>query len=88
MYSKIAVQLRKAVSLRLLRRRPPPVHLLYGQYPEMPEAHQRPVDGRIDIHLDVQRMPYQKLTAIEGGEKSAVIRARIEAARERWAAHM
>ena len=36
-----------------------------------------------DIHLDVQRMPYQKLTAIEGGVKSAVIRDRIEAARER-----
>ena len=28
-------------------------------------------------------MPYQKLTAVEGGEKSAVIRDRIEAARER-----
>jgi magnesium chelatase family protein len=42
-----------------------------------------PLMDRIDIHLDVQRVPYQKLTAIEGGEKSAVIRARIEAARER-----
>jgi hypothetical protein len=31
----------------------------------------------------MQRVPYQKLTAIEGGETSAVIRARIEAARER-----
>jgi predicted ATPase with chaperone activity len=41
------------------------------------------VEAASDIHLDVQRVPYQKLTAIEGGEKSAVIRARIEAARER-----
>ena len=42
-----------------------------------------PLMDRIDIHLEVQRVPYQKLTAIEGGEKSAVIRARIEAARDR-----
>ena len=42
-----------------------------------------PLMDRIDIHLEVQRVPYQKLTAMEGGETSASIRARIEAARQR-----
>ncbi|KKL22399.1 hypothetical protein LCGC14_2435820, partial [marine sediment metagenome] len=42
-----------------------------------------PLLDRIDIHLDVLRVPYQKLTALESSERSAAIRARIEAARVR-----
>jgi len=36
---------------------------------------------RIDIHVDVRRVPFEKLSALAGGEPSAVIRARVEAAR-------
>ena len=37
---------------------------------------------RIDIHLDVRRVPFEKLASLEGGEPSKVIRARVEAARK------
>ncbi len=40
-----------------------------------------PLMDRIDIHLEVQRVPYQKLEAAGTGESSKVIRARVEAAR-------
>lgn len=40
-----------------------------------------PLMDRIDIHLDVARVPFQKLATLEGGESSDVIRARVEAAR-------
>ncbi len=37
---------------------------------------------RIDIHLEVQRVPYHKLEAAGTGEPSTVIRARVAAARQ------
>lgn len=40
-----------------------------------------PLLDRIDIHLDVPRVDYDKLTALRDGESSATVRARIEAAR-------
>ena len=40
-----------------------------------------PLMDRIDIHLDVARVPFQKLADLAGGEPSDVIRARVEAAR-------
>jgi magnesium chelatase family protein len=40
-----------------------------------------PLMDRIDIHLDVQRVPFQKLAGLESGESSASIRQRVEAAR-------
>ena len=40
-----------------------------------------PVLDRIDIHLDVPRVPMQKLASLDGGEPSANIRKRVEAAR-------
>ena len=40
-----------------------------------------PLMDRIDIHVDVRRVPFQKLAALEGGDSSAAIRARVEAAR-------
>lgn len=41
-----------------------------------------PLLDRIDIHLDVPRVPYEKLTAPGPTEASAAVRARVEAARE------
>lgn len=41
-----------------------------------------PLLDRIDIHLDMVRVPFQKLASLEAGEDSATIRARVEAARQ------
>jgi len=38
---------------------------------------------RIDIHMQVPRVEYQKLQDMRLGESSAEVRARVEAARER-----
>jgi magnesium chelatase family protein len=38
---------------------------------------------RIDIHVDVPRIAFEKLTAQHRGESSADVRARVEAARGR-----
>ena len=35
-----------------------------------------------DIHLDVRRVPFEKLASLEGGEPSKLIRARLEATRQ------
>ena len=40
-----------------------------------------PILDRIDMHLDVPRIPYEKLASIKKSDSSAVIRTRIEAAR-------
>jgi magnesium chelatase family protein len=42
-----------------------------------------PLLDRIDIHVDVPRVPYEKLTEQRVGESSEAVRARVEAARER-----
>src|SRR5829696_2879703 len=44
-----------------------------------------PLLDRIDIHLDVPRVEYDKLMSLERGESSATIRARVERARTRQA---
>jgi magnesium chelatase family protein len=36
---------------------------------------------RIDVHLEVPLVPVQKLSSLDGGEASATIRQRVEAAR-------
>jgi magnesium chelatase family protein len=41
-----------------------------------------PLMDRIDIHLELKRVPFQKLTDMTQGETSAVIRQRVEAARQ------
>jgi magnesium chelatase family protein len=41
-----------------------------------------PLLDRIDIHMDVPRVDYEKLSDSRRGESSSVIRARVEAARE------
>lgn len=42
-----------------------------------------PLLDRIDIHVEVPRVPFQKLSDDRRGESSAAIRARVEAARAR-----
>ena len=44
-----------------------------------------PLMDRIDIHVDVPRVPFEKLTAEHRGEPSDVVRERVEAARARQA---
>lgn len=41
-----------------------------------------PLLDRIDIHVDVPRVDYEKLTGIKKGETSIVVRERVEAARQ------
>jgi magnesium chelatase family protein len=41
-----------------------------------------PLMDRIDIHLEVKRVPFQKLAGLEKGESSATIRQRVEKARQ------
>ncbi len=45
-----------------------------------------PLLDRIDIHVEVPRVPFQKLSDDRRGERSAAIRARVEAARARQTA--
>jgi magnesium chelatase family protein len=42
-----------------------------------------PLLDRIDIHLEVQRVPFPKLAALDQGEPSVTIRQRVEQARQR-----
>jgi magnesium chelatase family protein len=42
-----------------------------------------PLMDRIDIHLEVARVPFQKLASLDGGEPSTLIRQRVEEARQR-----
>ncbi len=44
-----------------------------------------PLMDRIDLHVDVPRVEYDKLAATRRGEASADVRARVEAARQRQA---
>jgi magnesium chelatase family protein len=45
----------------------------------------RPLLDRIDLHLEIPALPYTQLTDTAAGEPSAVIRARVLAARARQA---
>jgi magnesium chelatase family protein len=42
-----------------------------------------PILDRIDMHLDVQRVEFDKLAATEAGESSSAVRERVTAARQR-----
>ncbi len=44
-----------------------------------------PLMDRIDLHVEVPRVEYEKLSSSQRGEPSAAVRARVEAARERQA---
>jgi magnesium chelatase family protein len=58
----------------------------------MVENYQKRISGplmdRIDIHIEVPRVDYEKLSGQTLGEPSSAIRARVEAARERQRARM
>ena len=45
-----------------------------------------PLMDRIDLHVEVPRVEYEKLTALQQGERSDQVRARVEAARARQSA--
>lgn len=47
-----------------------------------------PLLDRIDLHIEVPRVPYEKLSRATPGEPSARIRERVEAARERQRARL
>ena len=49
----------------------------------LPEAHQRPLLDRIDIHVEVPRVDYEKLADKRQVEDSKIIRVRVQVARER-----
>jgi magnesium chelatase family protein len=53
--------------------------------PSMVSKYQKRISGpildRIDIHLEVARVPIAKLAALDSGESSRLIRQRVEAAR-------
>lgn len=55
--------------------------------PQMVQRYQKRISGplldRIDIHVEVPRIEYEKLSDRRAGESSAAIRARVEAARKR-----
>ncbi len=57
--------------------------------PAQISAYQKKISGplldRIDIHLEVTRVPFEKLSDLRPGESSATIRARVQAARDRQA---
>jgi magnesium chelatase family protein len=57
--------------------------------PALVSKYQKRISGppldRIDIHLEVPRVPIQKLASLNHGEPSATIRQRVEAAREQQA---
>ncbi|BCX03692.1 MAG: Fis family transcriptional regulator [Candidatus Roseilinea sp.] len=57
--------------------------------PAQISAYQKKISGplldRIDIHLEVTRVNFDKLSDIRPGEPSAAIRARVQAARDRQA---
>lgn len=42
-----------------------------------------PLLDRIDLHVEVPRVEFEKLSGVEVGETSAIIRARVEEARQR-----
>ncbi|MEM7124951.1 MAG: ATP-binding protein [Chloroflexota bacterium] len=41
-----------------------------------------PIMDRSDLHVEMKRVPFQKLADLEGGEPSEVIRQRVEAVRQ------
>jgi magnesium chelatase family protein len=55
--------------------------------PSLVTKYQKRISGplldRIDIHIEVPRVPYEKLTGERLGESSPIVAARVEAARER-----
>ncbi len=68
--------------MRLLRRPATRLHLLAGCDHFLPKRISGPLLDRIDIHVQMPRVDYDKLSDQRYGEASQVIRARVEAARQ------
>jgi predicted ATPase with chaperone activity len=72
--------------LRVVRRRSQAVYLHPEHGAALPLRRRRRISGpivdRIDIHLDVRRVPFEKPASLEGGEPSKLICGRVEAARK------
>src|SRR5579883_3503215 len=47
-----------------------------------------PLLDRIDVHVEVPRVAYEKLSGVQAGENSAAVRARVQEARARQAARL
>ena len=75
----------------MLWRSPQTAHLLHAGHRPLPEAYpfgalrasSGPLLDRVDIHVGVPRVEYDKLSDDRFGEPSAAIRERVEAARQR-----
>ncbi len=82
--------MRESLHLRLLRRRPPPLHLLHERHPALPDRRRRricaslttlsPDEAASDIQLKVPRVPIIKLAELDSGGTSSVMGARVEVA--------
>jgi len=67
--------------LRLSGRQRARVHLLPGMISRYQKRLSGPLLDRIDIHVEVPRVAYEKLTGDRPGEPSSAVRARVESAR-------
>ena len=63
--------------------RPDPARALKPRLPGCQKRLSGPILDRIDMHISVQRVEFDKLTGPDLGESSAVVRQRVTAARER-----
>jgi hypothetical protein len=72
--------LSEPLPVRLLRRFREAVHVQRVDGQQVPEAHQRPLMDRIDIHLEVPRVPIAKLQGLSSGDLAGAIRARVKTA--------
>jgi magnesium chelatase family protein len=70
------------VSLRLFRRHPRRPHLSRWSECHYQKRISGPLLDRIDIHLDVPRIPHEQLSDRRPGETSATIQERVARARE------
>jgi magnesium chelatase family protein len=60
------------------------LHLLEQDGDQVPEAHLTvPLLDRNDIHIEVPRVEYEKLSDARYGESRATVRLRVESARQR-----
>jgi len=63
--------------LWILWRRPKTLHLRPRHCHQIPKRISGPILNRIDIHIEVPRMDYEKLSGDRLGESSASIRKRV-----------
>ncbi len=70
------------LSLRILWRFSKSLHLRPCYRYQIPKAHLRSIISRIDIHIEVPRVDYEKLSGNKFGESSESIRKRVQTARD------